>query len=277
MTICKQRTAWACSVASADTVSAQMPLMVTNQVRLRGHGGVLGVATVGAAWVVGTTEYYSGRALNAWRPWCGGTLDGSRVSFGRPCSGLASSSKAQSADLVRGSNAGVVVSELIEENQKTVNEIYLATIGKDEAAFTAGQVNDIFSIAILCPMIGGNAVFKARSLYWFIDDSYEFDDVSICLPYGIVVKSLEEQQSNALSVIPNPASDEATLILAHVLKDPGTLIIYDAVGAEVMRRTIPAQTVRFAFGTAALTPALYHYKVLTAVGAVGYGKLTIVH
>ncbi|MBK8950422.1 MAG: hypothetical protein IPM68_16685 [Flavobacteriales bacterium] len=109
-----------------------------------------------------------------------------------------------------------------------------------------------------------------------MNDSYDFDDASLCLPYGIVVKSLTDQAPNAVSVVPNPASDEATLVLDRTLEEPAVFIVYDAVGAEVMRSTIPIEVSRFAFSTASLAPALYHFKVLSGTGAFGHGKLTIV-
>jgi hypothetical protein len=166
--------------------------------------------------------------------------------------------------------------ELIEETQKDVNEIYLATIGKDVETFTSGQAIALFDIANQCPMLGGNAVFKARSLYWLIDDTQDFDDPVLCLPYGVVLKRLLDQHINAVSIVPNPASDEATLVLTRALKDPGTLFMYDAVGAEVLRRSIPAEAMRFVFATAALAPALYHFKVLSAGVVISVGRLTIV-
>lgn len=134
----------------------------------------------------------------------------------------------------------------------------------------------LFDIANQCPMIGGNAVFYARSLYALIDDTQEFDDFLLCLPHGIVVKSLVELHANAVSMIPNPASDEATLVLTRELEGLGTLIMFDAIGAEVLRSSIPGRTLRLAFSTVTLAPGLYHYKVLAAGGVIGNGKLTIV-
>lgn len=186
------------------------------------------------------------------------------------------SSKALSASSVQTANAAVVVSELIERNQKTVNDIYLAAIGKDVDTFTADQTDDLFAVANQCPMIGGNAVFKARSLYWLFDDSYDFDDASLCLPYGIIVKRLVESEPNAFSVVPNPASDEAILVIAKPLNEPGVFIIYDGIGVEVMRHTVSIETPRLSFSTASLAPALYHYQVRGPSGVIGVGKLTIV-
>ncbi|NUQ16671.1 MAG: hypothetical protein HUU33_15270 [Flavobacteriales bacterium] len=180
------------------------------------------------------------------------------------------------ADGVKTANAGIGESELIETNQKQVNEIYLATIGKDIDVFTSGQASALFDIASQCPMRGGNAVFKARSLYWLIDDSVDFDDAALCLPYGIVVKALAEYEPSGVTVIPNPAKDEAMLVLATQLDGAGVFVLFDAIGAEIMRYRIPANMPRFAFSTASLAPALYHYQVRGPSDIIGYGKLTIV-
>lgn len=189
---------------------------------------------------------------------------------------VASTSKVLTADGVKAANSGIATSELIEMNEKQVNEIYLATIGKDVDDFTSTQTDDLFAIANQCPMLGGNAVFKARSLYWLIDDSYDFDDQLLCLPHGIIVKSLTQQPLNGVAVVPNPASDEATLVLNRELEGPGTFVVYDAVGAEVMRQAVPIEMPRMAFSTASLAPALYHYQVRGPSGIIGVGKLTIV-
>lgn len=189
---------------------------------------------------------------------------------------LASTNKALTAESVRNANAAIGTSEAIEENLKTVTDIHLATNGKDVDNFTPEQATALFAIANQCPMIGGNAVFKARSLYALIDDTQEFDDVLLCLPHGIVVKSLHVQPDIVASIIPNPASDEATLVLSREMEGSSTLIMYDAIGAEVLQSSIPGRTTRLAFSTAALAPGLYHYKVLGAGGVIGNGKLTIV-
>lgn len=189
---------------------------------------------------------------------------------------LASGTKVLSAEGVRSSYATVTTSELIEINERTVNEVYLATVGKDVDMLTTAQAADLFDIANQCPMVGGNAVFKARSLYWLIDDSYNFDDQALCLQHGIIVKSLLAESVNRLKVVPNPASDGATLVLDRELDEPGTFVVYDAVGAEVMRQAVPIEMARITFSTASLAPALYHYQVRGPSGIIGVGKLTIV-
>ncbi|MBV6405231.1 MAG: hypothetical protein GFGODING_01998 [Flavobacteriales bacterium] len=189
---------------------------------------------------------------------------------------LAAGTNARSTHPAQGTDAALGTSEPIEANEKAVNEIYLATIGKDVDGFTTTQANDLFAIANQCPMVGGNAVFKARSLYWLIDDSYDFDDQLLCLQHGIIVKSLTPQPLNGVAVVPNPTSDEATLVLDRELEEPATFVMYDAVGAEVMRLTVAVEMPRLAFSTTGLAPTVYQYRVQSRTGAIGNGKLTIV-
>ncbi|NUQ16673.1 MAG: hypothetical protein HUU33_15280 [Flavobacteriales bacterium] len=60
---------------------------------------------------------------------------------------LAAGTNARSTHPAQGTDAAPVTSELIEANEKAVNEVYLATIGKDVDGFTTTQANDLFAIA----------------------------------------------------------------------------------------------------------------------------------
>ena len=124
--------------------------------------------------------------------------------------------------------------------------------------------------------IGGNAVFQARALYYAIDPEQEFDDPALCLQHGLVTKSLKQPVVNALNMVPNPAMDEVTLVLTAALEEVGTLLFYNAQGAEVLRMNVPKDQQRTALSTAELAPGVYHYRVLSAAGDLGTGKLSIV-
>ncbi|MBV6405675.1 MAG: T9SS type A sorting domain-containing protein [Flavobacteriales bacterium] len=189
---------------------------------------------------------------------------------------LAAGTNARSSHHVQGTDAAPVTSEPIEANEKTVNDIYLAIVGKDVDSFSSDQTIALFDIASQCPMLGGNSVFKARSLYWLIDDPYDFDDASICLPYGIIVKSLSQSHGNVVRVVPNPAHDEATLLLMEEAGNRTHLTLFNAVGSEVLRSPVPKGTSRHVFSILSLAPGLYHYIVLSNGGLMGDGKLTIV-
>jgi hypothetical protein len=182
------------------------------------------------------------------------------------------------ANGIKAVNTQVDATEMIEANQKAINEIYLTTVGRDGDTVTTAQAAVLFDIADQCPMIGGNAVFMARSLYWWkVDDAQGFDDPLLCLPHGIIVRSVVERAPNAVIVVPNPASEEATLVLDQEQEEPMTFMLFNTVGKEVKRITVPAHTLRFPFSTAPLAPALYHFQVRGPSGLLGSGKLTIIH
>jgi len=173
-------------------------------------------------------------------------------------------------------SAAITTSELIEANEKDVNDIYLAIIGKDVDHFMPEQTAALLDIANQCPMVGGNSVFRARALYTLIDDRQDYDDELLCLQHGIIVKSLRQPSVVGLSVIPNPATNEATLVLTETLNEPGVFVVFDALGAEVLRSVVPVQTLRWSMNTELLAPAMYQYQVRGPSGLLGVGKLTIV-
>jgi hypothetical protein len=70
--------------------------------------------------------------------------------------------------------------------------------------------------------------------------------------------------------------DEITLVLDMELKEPGSFILYNAVGKEVMRAVVPAGVLRTPINTAILAPAMYHYTVISEKEKIGDGKLSIV-
>jgi|GEM_PF-1367464 len=190
---------------------------------------------------------------------------------------LAANGRAVTADAVKATNAAIAAGELIEENHKTVNAIYLSTIAVDIDSFTTGEAEALFAVANQCPLTGGNAVFRARSLYALIDDAQEFDDPQLCLQEGLITKRVRETTPPACMVIPNPAHDQATLVLPEPLTEQTWLVLNNALGAEIMRLLIPKDQLRTAFGTQGFAPGIYHYTLMDSSGTLGNGRLAIEH
>lgn len=191
---------------------------------------------------------------------------------------LARSSKVLSADSVKAANTSVATTELMDLNTKQVNEIYLSTIGSEVDTFTLAQVNSLFSIANQCPMVGGEAVFRARALYALVNSEQGFDDELLCIQQGIIVKSVKQQDPGITyaAVVPNPAMDAATLVLHEKLDGPAVFVVFNTLGSEVMRVELSAETLRLSFSTERLAPALYHYQVRGPAELIGEGKLSII-
>ncbi len=188
---------------------------------------------------------------------------------------IAGNGLAVTAESVSATNAMVQAGELIKANHKTVNHVYLNTVAQDIEEFTTQQAEDLFAVANQCPLTGGNAVFRARSLYTLIDDEQEYDDSALCLQEGLITKRLPETAPLVCSIIPNPAHDQATLVLPAPLAEPASLLFTNALGAEVMWLQVPADQVRTAFDTQGLASGIYHYTLFNSAGALGTGRLAI--
>lgn len=102
-----------------------------------------------------------------------------------------------------------------QEPEKTINEIYLRTIGSEQYTFTEDQIQAIHYIAHMCPAIGGSAVYKARSLYALFNDTISYDDANICLQQGILYRlaqnSSKERVKENVIIYPNPTTDFITI------------------------------------------------------------------
>lgn len=190
---------------------------------------------------------------------------------------LAANSTVLSAEGVKNTNAMLGATELTETNSKTVYEIYLNTVAKDVDGFTAEQADDLFNVANQCPLVGGNAVFQARALYYLVDPEQEFDDPLLCLQQGLITKSMKVPTANAVSMVPNPADDDATLVLTTPLEEGGQLLMTNSMGSVVLSIRIPADQLRTAVHVNTLATGIYHYSVRTVSGELGQGKLNVAH
>ncbi len=189
---------------------------------------------------------------------------------------LAANSRVLSAENAKAANASIGTSEVIDQTEKAVNEIFLSTVAKDIDDFTSDQASELFDLANQCPLIGGNAVYRARSLYALVDDDQEFDDPALCLDQGIVIRSVEQTIIPAVMIIPNPASDRAVLICETPLFASGELVLRDALGREALRIALLPETTGTEFNTAALKPGPYHFEVECNGQQLGDGKFVVV-
>ena len=185
-------------------------------------------------------------------------------------------SRIANAGAARIENAAVDGTEAIELNEQLVNDIYLGTLATDVSEFTPTEVSALYSIADQCPMVGGNAVYRARAVYALIDDQQTFDDHELCLPFGIEVRSVEQAVAPTVQVLPNPANDQATLFYQLNQDVLGTFILQDAVGQVVQRHALESSAGQLSFSTESLPPGLYHFVLWPSVGATSSGKLVVV-
>lgn len=74
----------------------------------------------------------------------------------------------------KATNLMINYTNLPEENEQIVNDIYLETVALGNQNFTTRQIEILYDIAHQCPEIGGTSVYRARSIYALIDfDTYD--------------------------------------------------------------------------------------------------------
>jgi len=112
-------------------------------------------------------------------------------------------------------NDELPVNDILQENRKTINRIYLGTLAKNITELTEEQFEDVSAIANQCPFEGGKAVYRARSLYTLREDR-SFNDSLLCLQAEErQAKSAMKRQGSKgnLSIVPNPARDKVQIFL----------------------------------------------------------------
>jgi hypothetical protein len=176
-------------------------------------------------------------------------------------------------------NAGIAAGAAPDDNERAVNEIYLASIAREQYEFDSSQRETLYTIAQQCPMAGGPAVFRARALYALVDDKIMFDDFKICNSAGIQLKKAKDAaagQGTFFKLYPNPANDKATLEYDISGTETVKFELMNATGQELIKVNLKGGKLSYTFSTKDLKPAVYHYRVIISSKGVENGKLIIV-
>jgi hypothetical protein len=175
-------------------------------------------------------------------------------------------------------NAMIPATDLIENNEKTVNEIYLTTLARGNEEFTEAQITSLSDIAHQCPMAGGDAVFRARSMFALVSDELFYDDRVLCNMQGVAIRKPAPLTETGIKVqlIPNPATDKVTISYNLPDDENYNFALYTLTGQLVKSFNIKGGISSYTFGTRELLPAVYQYKLSNATHVVENGKLVII-
>jgi hypothetical protein len=177
------------------------------------------------------------------------------------------------------SNSGITPVNLIEQNHRTVNAIYasLAT----GAAATPQQVGDLQAIAWQCPLEGGNAVYRARTLLCLVmDEVIFFDDSCVVLSTARMQQPESEQapavkSSGNCKVYPNPNDGNMTLEYEAQENQSGEFAIFDMTGRQVATYQLLPGNNRMEINLTGLSTGMYFYKMVLDGQVVKSDKLII--
>ncbi|MBK8848419.1 MAG: T9SS type A sorting domain-containing protein [Bacteroidetes bacterium] len=129
--------------------------------------------------------------------------------------------------------ASVISIEIPIQNQKILNEIQidLKQNGIDVLQNWQGSLQEIAS---MCPYIGGEAVYQARSYLSLNGDSLLYDDATICAANGIYKIKSTSFENCGIHILPNPAKDQITIHTNLKTDEAISLEIKDVIGKLVL-------------------------------------------
>jgi hypothetical protein len=133
-------------------------------------------------------------------------------------------------------NLSVVPIQIPDENEKNVNDAYLA-FETGGIAQLESRYSQLLLIANQCKFKGGPAVIRARNLLHLLDETLYFDDNSICAAAGIyrntAPTSTSIQSRNKISVQPNPAKNSFEVLVDLTVEETILLTVMDILGNVV--------------------------------------------
>ncbi|MGB3948262.1 MAG: T9SS type A sorting domain-containing protein [Bacteroidia bacterium] len=160
-------------------------------------------------------------------------------------------------------NASVVPINDIETNQKLLNAIIIGNFLTNVPNYTATQINSIRTIAGKCPFTDGLAVYQARVMLSSIDtlgteyiNSCEMVDDATRMLYT----NTTSEDSSAIMVYPNPASNQLTITYQLEATDIGSIEIYNLIGAKVLTQILDASANEKTINITSLNDGVYIYK-----------------
>ena len=168
-------------------------------------------------------------------------------------------------DSLKVQNTNVSSNTLVEQNERSINDIFFATIAKHNFTFSELQIAEIENIALQCPYTGGEAVYRARVLHTALTGFTAYNDSVNCAIQGINWRKGSTETvkpSIYLGVIPNPVSGEASFVLDNVLAQAVNITIYNTLGQKVQEVYIPANTLKANFEVKTWGAGIYYYQTL---------------
>ena len=129
-------------------------------------------------------------------------------------------------------NSSILAAHDFEEYEIAINDILIQT-ALDSVSFDSSQRATIETIAAMCPLAGGVAVYKARSLLYLYNDTIYFDDEALCAVSSSRLAAPEQQtqKSDGIKVYPNPSRGQFSI----EFENPGIyqIHIYNVMGQRV--------------------------------------------
>ena len=157
-------------------------------------------------------------------------------------------------------NTAISASEVFEVNEQDVNALFLETVAIGVDTFTEAQITALWAFANQCPLSGGDAVFKARSLYSLIDPLVKYEDEELCSSEPEERPAVIHQPEilSSFQLIPNPAKDELSVRLLEPLGKGGFFSAFNLRGQVQLEKQLEVGKAVFLIDTSQLPAGIYY-------------------
>ena len=164
----------------------------------------------------------------------------------------------QQVDLLNGMNQSNNGSEVYEGNERTVNEAYLGSVAINEIENIFNYAAPLLNVASQCPISGGPAVYRARSLYFLINPELTYDDAGACIQSGYLYKS-SRNFTHKSKLYPNPSLGEVTVV--YNISENALFQITDAIGRIVKTAILKFNQVEEKLFVNEFENGIYYYNI----------------
>ncbi len=174
-------------------------------------------------------------------------------------------------------NEEVDPENIVEENEKLANSIYLASAGQD-IPVGSEWLTALEQGAFQCPYTGGEAVFRLRSLYVMMHGNTVFDDAQLCAQNNQRIKQLKNKIFNTsyIKLLPNP--NNGTFAFEYDLKNYATAAVelFDGTGRIVLIKYFSTAKNYESLEATVLPAGMYGYRIKLNGIPFRSGKIAIV-
>ncbi len=167
------------------------------------------------------------------------------------------------ADLINNQNDIINGTNKCEENEIIVNDVYFNTVAINQLDALFNYAATLLNIAMQCPLSGGPAVYKARSLYYILDPEMDYDDEQTCLLGGYLFKNSRNLTAHS-KLFPNPSKDIVNIVY-HV-ESNSMLQILDCYGRIIKYNSIDPLNYIYSFNVENLENGFYSYRIVNSKG-----------
>ena len=197
----------------------------------------------------------------------------------------------------RGANEGIDNSEIQNENEQTINRLYIKWLKIGMDSITEDDKDIIHGLALQCPYNGGTAVYKARSMWATYEPALMYDDIKLCNNAGVnkannnsSTKGLFDDENkylsnlkasvenkivleNELIIFPNPSNSQINIRYKESRNTQ--LQIVNVVGIILKEISLPKDIQQVSTLVNELNTGIYIYRQVYGKEILNTGKLII--